>query len=129
MKILVVLSIFLVNSQAFSVTTRSTTSRPAAALRQLYATSDHAPYPIMSKREYTQDQLKSALESLLSDSHNPAFDARHIHGFGVEEHELSMLQTITATVMLDYLAHMVSRRRKRDWHVWRLAIIVDPEHR
>jgi hypothetical protein len=56
----------------------------------------------MQKQEYTPEQLHVALESLLEDSQNPAFDARHIHGFGVPDHELSMLQTITATVMLDY---------------------------
>lgn len=134
--VLVVLSFILVaNTRAFAFSvrtgssasrsppvsrTRTATTATTGAVPPLHATTrDHADatappsslsllYPIMPKREYTQQQLKLALESLLVDSPNPEFDARHIHGFGVDDHELSMLQTITATVMLDYQAYMVS---------------------
>ena len=61
----------------------------------------------MAKQDYSKAELKSALESLLLDSDEPLNDARHIHGHGNENHELSMLQTITATVFLDYQTYMV----------------------
>jgi anthranilate synthase/indole-3-glycerol phosphate synthase/phosphoribosylanthranilate isomerase len=63
----------------------------------------------MLQPEYSKEQLKEALNSLLADSDNPSFDARHIYGYGygAQDHQLSMLQTITATVLLDYQNYMV----------------------
>lgn len=52
---------------------------------------------------YTSRQLQEALDSLWQkDSDNPDLDARHIYGYGDPSHKLSMLQTITATRLLDY---------------------------
>jgi indole-3-glycerol phosphate synthase/phosphoribosylanthranilate isomerase len=51
---------------------------------------------------YSDTELKNALESLLEGSTDPSFDARHIFGYSDESHNLSMLQTITATRILDY---------------------------
>jgi anthranilate synthase/indole-3-glycerol phosphate synthase/phosphoribosylanthranilate isomerase len=51
---------------------------------------------------YSDSELKQALESLLSGSKDPSFDSRHIEGHGDSNHKLSMLQTITATRILDY---------------------------
>jgi indole-3-glycerol phosphate synthase/phosphoribosylanthranilate isomerase len=51
---------------------------------------------------YTDAQLKNALDSLLADSPDPSSDARHIFGYSDKDHKLSMLQTITATRILDY---------------------------
>jgi hypothetical protein len=62
---------------------------------------------IMTKQNYSERQLKDALESLLEGSSNTAHDGTHIYGYGDESHTLSMLQTITATRILDYTAYMV----------------------
>lgn len=55
---------------------------------------------------YTPEQLKAALDGLLEGSSDPAFDGRHLFGYtnGVQNpnHELSKLQAITATRILDY---------------------------
>ena len=57
--------------------------------------------------EYTDDQLKGALESLLEGSSDKDFDGRHLYGFGNPNHQLSKLQSITATRILDYEAFLV----------------------
>jgi indole-3-glycerol phosphate synthase/phosphoribosylanthranilate isomerase len=53
---------------------------------------------------YNDEELQVALDSLLVDSVDPDFDARHIFGSGEAKNnrQLSMLQRITATVILDY---------------------------
>jgi anthranilate synthase/indole-3-glycerol phosphate synthase/phosphoribosylanthranilate isomerase len=61
----------------------------------------------MEVPSYTPLQLKEALDSLNNGSLDPSFDARHIYGYGDDNHGLSMLQTITATTLLDYRAKMV----------------------
>ncbi|CAB9531986.1 expressed unknown protein (Partial), partial [Seminavis robusta] len=58
-------------------------------------------------KEYTEDDLKDALQGLLSDSLDPEYDARHIFGHGDPNHTLSMLQKITATRIKDYV-HIMS---------------------
>lgn len=58
--------------------------------------------------EYTEAQLKAALNSLLEGSTNPDFDGRHLFGYKDDAHKLSKLQSITATRILDYDAYMVS---------------------
>ena len=55
---------------------------------------------------YTDQELLAALSSLLDDSDNPDFDARHIYGYGDPNHTISMLQRVTATVLLDYENYM-----------------------
>lgn len=57
--------------------------------------------------EYTDEQLKAALDSLLEGSTDKAFDGRHLYGFGDLDHKLSKLQAITATRILDYQAFLV----------------------
>lgn len=52
--------------------------------------------------QYTSEQLKSALNSLLDGSDDPDHDGRHLFGYGNPDHKLSKLQTVTATRMLDY---------------------------
>jgi len=51
---------------------------------------------------YGEEDLKGALHSLLDDSNDPSFDARHIFGHNEPDQPLSKLQEITATVILDY---------------------------
>ena len=58
--------------------------------------------------QYSTDELKQALNSLLEGSSNPSYDARHIFGYEDVDHTLSTLQKITATVLLDYQSRMVS---------------------
>ena len=62
--------------------------------------------------QYTQQELKAALDSLLADSSDPATDGRHLFGYqnGVQDpnHELSKLQAITATRILDYERYLKS---------------------
>ena len=57
---------------------------------------------IASYPDYSEDQLKGALQSLLKGSVDPNFDGRHLFGFNDENHKLSKLQSITATRILDY---------------------------
>lgn len=59
--------------------------------------------------EYTDEQLHSALNSLLQGSTDPSFDGRHLFGFQDPNHKLSKLQTITATRILDYEAFLVRK--------------------
>eukprot|EP00934_Nitzschia_sp_Nitz4_P008174 Nitzschia sp. Nitz4//scaffold81_size91200//40190//42266//NITZ4_004987-RA/size91200-snap-gene-0.23-mRNA-1//1//CDS//3329558713//8164//frame0 len=59
-----------------------------------------ATNPVTS--EYTEDQLKGALDRLLDGSSDPSYDGRHLYGFNDPSHKLSKLQAITATRMLDY---------------------------
>jgi indole-3-glycerol phosphate synthase/phosphoribosylanthranilate isomerase len=51
---------------------------------------------------YTDEQLHAALDGLLVGSTNPDFDGRHLYGYGDPNHQLSKLQSITATRILDY---------------------------
>lgn len=62
----------------------------------------------MNIPSYTPSQLKEALDSLNRGSLDPSFDARHIYGYGDDNHKLSMLQIVTATTLLDHRAKMVS---------------------
>jgi len=72
-------------------TTATTTTKTAESVTQ-------PPFP-----SYSDTQLQDALKSLLHDSTNPDFDARHILGYMNEAtHELSKLQRITATRILQY---------------------------
>ena len=59
-----------------------------------------------STPSYTDVELQQALDSLWEGSANPDFDARHIFGYQDPSHELSMLQRITATRILDYRSLM-----------------------
>lgn len=83
-----------------------TTQQLAASTK--VETTTMSPKPKgMVESEYAPEELKEALQSLLKDSHDPDYDARHIFGYGDADHELSMLQIITATRILDYRAIMV----------------------
>lgn len=66
---------------------------------------------------YTPSQLKEAMDSLNQGSSNPSFDARHIYGYGDDDHKLSMLQTVTATTLLDYRAKLVRAETRNVVHV------------
>lgn len=63
----------------------------------------------VSYPEYTEEQLKGALDSLMEGSTNPSFDGRHLYGFQDPNSKLSKLQTITATRALDYDRYLVCR--------------------
>ena len=59
--------------------------------------------------QYTAEELKAALYSLLEGSSDPAHDGRHLFGFDdYPNHELSKLQSITATRILDYQSYLAS---------------------
>lgn len=60
--------------------------------------------------QYSAEELQGALDSLLLDSENPDYDARHIFGYGRKNEELSKLQEITATVILDYQHYLEDER-------------------
>ncbi|KAL7575941.1 hypothetical protein ACA910_000737 [Epithemia clementina (nom. ined.)] len=51
---------------------------------------------------YSKADQWEALNALLKGSNDPEFDARHIYGYGTVDHEPSMLQTVTATRLLDF---------------------------
>ena len=80
----------------------------AAATKAPTEETSSTPKPKgMVESEYSPQELKDALQSMLQDSKNPDYDARHIFGHGKADHELSMLQIITATRILDYEGIMV----------------------
>lgn len=55
-----------------------------------------------ARPEYTPAQLSSALDGYYGGPAASAATCGHIHGFGDPDHELSVLQRITATTILDY---------------------------
>lgn len=61
----------------------------------------------MTYPEYTDAQLKAALDGLLQGSTNVEVDGRHLFGFQDPNHELSKLQSITAHRILDYETYLV----------------------
>ena len=69
------------------------------------ATAEDNVQKIDTTVRYSPDELRDALNSLLDDSEDPGFDARHIFGYGKQE-KLSKLQEITATVILDYQRYL-----------------------
>lgn len=85
----------------------STALNTATSKADTDTTGSDTMMKVAAKDCYSPAQLKEALNSLLSDSEDPAFDGRHMFGYGDDNHELSMLQTITATVVLDYETYMV----------------------
>ncbi|KAL3944178.1 MAG: hypothetical protein SGBAC_001735 [Bacillariaceae sp.] len=64
--------------------------------------------------EYSKEQLKEALNSLLEGSTNPDFDGRHLFGYKDVNHELSKLQSITATRVLDYQNYSADKASPSD---------------
>jgi indole-3-glycerol phosphate synthase/phosphoribosylanthranilate isomerase len=100
---LTVLSCFLASVESFltySVSTApSFTKFKATRVSQDVTMSSAAQPPPPS---YSDTELKNALDSLLEGSTDPSLDARHIFGYNDVTHNLSMLQTITATRILDY---------------------------
>ena len=59
--------------------------------------------------QYSEQELKDALYSLLEGSSDPSHDGRHLFGFDdYASHELSKLQSITATRVLDYQRYLSS---------------------
>lgn len=99
---------FLSLGVSFSSNSISQSSSPKISTG-LFSTTEVPPMTAGSKNfpEYTDDQLKGALESLLEGSSDKGFDGRHLYGFGDPNHQLSKLQSITATRILDYEAFLV----------------------
>jgi hypothetical protein len=111
-------------AQAFSIQVPVLVSSPSRvkALQGLLATkstdnidsqqqhkSSNSRGSSMTKEEqYSEQELKEAMGSLLADSDDPIYDARHIFGYQDDYINLSMLQRITATRILDYRKIMVS---------------------
>lgn len=109
--ILYLVGAFLVNgSQSFSPTTPLKHSLKRSESLQVSATRAPEDLQEIMKKEYSEEELKEALDSLLHDSDNPDYDGRHIFGYGDPDHKLSMLQKITATRILDYREMIVSTR-------------------
>ena len=91
---------------SWTTTPRSASARP---LTTMFSTTEAPPMKAGSTNfpQYTDEQLKAALDSLLEGSTDRAFDGRHLFGFGDVDHTLSKLQAITATRILDYKAYLV----------------------
>mmetsp|Transcript_19750 Transcript_19750/g.45085 ORF Transcript_19750/g.45085 Transcript_19750/m.45085 type:complete len:683 (-) Transcript_19750:703-2751(-) len=65
--------------------------------------------------QYSPEELKDALYSLLDGSSDPAHDGRHLFGFkDYPNHELSKLQSITATRILDYQRYLQSSEKVQE---------------
>jgi len=92
-------------SSAYPVTANNKLSA-CSALEATKAPQQETQSGSMSPN-YSNEELKEALDSMLKDSTNREYDARHIFGHGKPDHELSMLQIITATRILDYRDLMV----------------------
>ena len=62
--------------------------------------------------EYTKEQLQNALHELYGGTaDSPPETCAHIYGYNDPNHEMSMLQKITATTILDYADKLSSRGR------------------
>jgi indole-3-glycerol phosphate synthase/phosphoribosylanthranilate isomerase len=73
------------------------------------AAADHGVQQNKNAHPYPMELQKQALNSLLNDSENADFDARHILGYtDGDSHTLSKLQEITATRILDYQNHVMN---------------------
>ena len=90
--------------QGFTVPLTAIAPRTKTGLSSTKA-PEIASMPTMTV-DYSEEEMKNALASLAVDSE----DASHIYGNGDDGHKLSMLQTITATRILDYAAWMVSKQ-------------------
>ena len=87
------------NYRKSATTLQSTTEKKSST-----STQSMSEYP-----EYSKEELKDALYSLLEGSSDPAHDGRHLFGFeDYPNHELSKLQSITATRILDYERYLKS---------------------
>ena len=113
------------NSKTPSTTSSKTTVYSTTEKKTMesssQSTSDNYP-------NYTEEQLKGALDGLLEDSDDPSFDGRHLFGFQDPNHKLSKLQAITATRILDYESYLVSLSRRQTENIkvcllpWRWVI-------
>ena len=90
------------NKSSSSSLNSSTEEKVEAEAMVEQSSPNHSKFPT-----YTDDQLKAALDGLLQDSKDPAFDGRHLFGYGDPNHQLSKLQSITATRILDYETYLV----------------------
>lgn len=62
--------------------------------------------------QYSPEELKEAMHNLLEGSSDPTHDSRHLFGFeDYANHELSKLQSITATRILDYQHYLGSESK------------------
>eukprot|EP00581_Thalassiosira_minuscula_P018605 CAMPEP_0183733872 /NCGR_PEP_ID=MMETSP0737-20130205/42273_1 /TAXON_ID=385413 /ORGANISM="Thalassiosira miniscula, Strain CCMP1093" /LENGTH=621 /DNA_ID=CAMNT_0025967231 /DNA_START=4 /DNA_END=1869 /DNA_ORIENTATION=+ len=60
------------------------------------------PSAAASRPQYTTDQLQNALHDFYGGTESSTDTCGHIYGYNDPKHEMSMLQKITATTMLDY---------------------------
>jgi indole-3-glycerol phosphate synthase/phosphoribosylanthranilate isomerase len=116
-QLLTVLSCFLASVESFLTHSRST----APSFTKFKATRVSEDVTTMSGAQelppapsYSDIELKNALESLLEGSTDASFDARHIFGYNDAAHNLSMLQTITATRILDCQKRMMLQPKDDD---------------
>jgi hypothetical protein len=91
---------------SFTATSSQGTLRLSSSILQ--STTEAKPAEMTTFPEYSEEQLKVALDGLLEGSNDPAFDGRHLFGVGDPNHKLSKLQSITATRILDYQTFLVS---------------------
>mmetsp|Transcript_8392 Transcript_8392/g.9624 ORF Transcript_8392/g.9624 Transcript_8392/m.9624 type:complete len:721 (-) Transcript_8392:104-2266(-) len=88
-------------SLLYSTTEERASSSSSSATDNLNM-NDESSYP-----QYTKEELKEALYGLLQGSLDPVHDGRHLFGFkDYANHELSKLQSITATRVLDYQRYL-----------------------
>ena len=113
------------SSSNHHISTVKTTTRLAASSSIKEDTAGTMPPKPkgMVESEYAPNELKEALQSMLKDSQDPDYDARHIFGHGEADHELSMLQIITATRILDYQRIMVRSIPLRCFGVFVFAVV------
>eukprot|EP00571_Detonula_confervacea_P001786 CAMPEP_0172315394 /NCGR_PEP_ID=MMETSP1058-20130122/25058_1 /TAXON_ID=83371 /ORGANISM="Detonula confervacea, Strain CCMP 353" /LENGTH=647 /DNA_ID=CAMNT_0013029465 /DNA_START=7 /DNA_END=1950 /DNA_ORIENTATION=+ len=60
------------------------------------------PTPSDTRPEYTNEQLQNALHNFYGGANASTETCGHIYGYNDPNHEMSMLQKITATTILDY---------------------------
>ena len=111
----VVLALLCASVSSFSSTTfgssqtRSLSSLNSSTKSKVDETMEQSSDTNNKFPTYTDAQLKAALDGLLEGSKDPAFDGRHLFGFNDPDHQLSKLQSITATRILDYETFLVSK--------------------
>lgn len=96
-----------VGNQRNSIVSLHSTTEEASSTSTDSMNKQSPEYP-----QYSAEELKEALYSLLEGSSDPAHDGRHLFGFeDYPNHELSKLQSITATRILDYQNYLESENK------------------
>lgn len=106
--VLLIAALLISESHSFSPSLSLSSTSKATKFARAATKAPEAQNTNTMLQDYTDGELQEALNSMLADSKDANYDARHIFGYGQPDHKLSMLQIVTATRILDYKGLMVS---------------------